>query len=231
MAKTGPGGAPPVKKKKPPPKKGSGGGKGGPPPVPVGKLPIGELAPVQIPKQYVSLIQKAAAQTGMPVAVVAVQIDYESSFNSNAVSPTGAQGIAQFEPGTWRGEHCSGSPFIPSDAITCYIKLMRQLLGQFHGNLRNALAAYNAGAGDLAAGYGYADHILSEAGGGSAVSAGGESIGTVTLPPLPSVSADSWSDFINEARGHLNSASSAISKHAGSINVAARSRQEYTSGR
>jgi hypothetical protein len=230
MAKTGPGGAPPVKKKKPPSKKPGKPGKGGPAPTPVGKLPIGELAPVDIPKQYVGLVQKAAAQTGIPVAVVAVQIDYESSFNPNAVSPTGAQGIAQFEPGTWRGEHCAGSPFIPTDAFTCYIKLMRALVGQFHGNLRNALAAYNAGAGDLAAGYGYADHILSEAGGGSAVSAGGESVGAVTLPPLPSASADSWSDFINEARGHLNSAASAINKHKGSITVAAGSRKEYSDG-
>jgi hypothetical protein len=231
MAKTGPGGKPVKPKTRTPPPGGGGKPPKKPKPTPVGKLPIGELAPVQIPSQYVGLVQKAAAQTGMPVAVVAVQIDYESSFNPNAVSPTGAQGIAQFEPGTWRGEHCSGSPFIPTDAFTCYIKLMRQLLGQFKGNLRNALAAYNAGPGDLAAGYGYADHILTEAGGGSAVSAGGESVGTVTLPPLPSVSADSWSDLINEARGHLNSATSAIAKHAGSIHVAATSRQEYTSGR
>lgn len=230
MARTGPGGTQPPGKKKPPPKKGSGGGKGGAPPIPVGKLPIGELAPVDIPKQYVGLVQKAAAQTGMPVAVVAVQIDYESSFNPNAVSPTGAQGIAQFEPGTWHDEHCSGSPFTPTDAFTCYIKLMRQLLGQFKGNLRNALAAYNAGPGNLSAGYGYADHILSEAGGGNAVSAGGESVGTVTLPTLPSASADSWSDFINEARGHLNSAATAINKHQGSIRVASRSRQEHSSG-
>lgn len=230
MAKTGPGGTQPPPKKKPPPKKPPKPGKGGPAPTPVGTLPIGELAPVQIPKQYVSLVEKAAKQTGMPVAVVAVQIYYESSFNPNAVSPTGAQGIAQFEPGTWQGEHCAGSPFIPTDAFTCYIKLMRQLIGRYKGNLRNALAAYNAGPGDLAAGYGYADHILSLAGGGTAISAGGESVGTITLPALPSANQDSWSDLISEARGHLNSAVAAINKHKGSITVAADSRKEYSSG-
>jgi hypothetical protein len=79
MAKTGPGGKPVKPKTRTPPPGGGGKPPKKPKPTPVGKLPIGELAPVQIPSQYVGLVQKAAAQTGMPVAVVAVQIDYESS--------------------------------------------------------------------------------------------------------------------------------------------------------
>lgn len=47
--------------------------------------------------------------------------------------------------------------------MNCYVVYMRELIGS-EGSLRNALAAYNAGPGNLPAGYGYADTILSAAG-------------------------------------------------------------------
>lgn len=127
-----------------------------------------------------SLIGWAAGVIGIPCAVVSAQINDESGGNPQAVSPTGAQGVAQFEPGTWQSTGCSGSPFNVNDAMKCYAKLMYELVTQYHGNVRNALAAYNAGPGHIAAGYGYADSILAQAGqpGGLAASGGSGAAGT-----------------------------------------------------
>lgn len=122
-----------------------------------------------------SLIGWAAGVIGIPCAVVAAQINEESGGNPNAVSPAGAQGVAQFIPSTWRGEGCGGSPFNVNDAMKCYAKYMYELVRQEHGNVRDALAAYNAGPGNLQAGYGYADAILAAAGQPSGLAASGGS--------------------------------------------------------
>lgn len=119
---------------------------------------------VAVPAKFRSWVRTAAAETGLPAAVVAAQINLESGFNTTATSHTGAQGIAQIEPGTWAGLGISGSPYNPNAALKGYTKLMRELLHQYHGNVRDALAAYNAGSGNIAAGYGYADSILAAAG-------------------------------------------------------------------
>lgn len=128
---------------------------------------------VAVPSKYQGKVKWAAQQLGIPAAVVAAQINEESGFNTQALSPTGAQGIAQFEPGTWSGLGCAGSPNNPDDAFKCYVTYMHQLLAGQHGNVRNALAAYNAGPGNIPAGLGYADTILSNAGSNPGLQAGG----------------------------------------------------------
>lgn len=127
--------------------------------------------PGYVPAQYRADVARAAAQTGLPASVVAAQINDESGFNPRAVSSTGAQGIAQFEPGTW-ATWGHGSPFTPSDAFAAYARFMSALLKQEHGSVRNALAAYNAGAQDIPAGLGYADTILANAHTGQGLRAG-----------------------------------------------------------
>jgi len=111
-----------------------------------------------------NLIDWAAGVIGVPPAVVSAQINDESGGDPAAVSPAGAQGVAQFEPGTWSGLGCGGSPWYVNDAMSCYAKYMYQLMQQFGGNVHDALAAYNAGPGKIAAGSGYADQILSASG-------------------------------------------------------------------
>ena len=120
-----------------------------------------------------TLIDWAAGVIGIPSSVVSAQITLESGGNPNALSPTGAQGVAQFEPGTWSSEGCGGSPNNVNDAMKCYAKLMYQLVQTNHGNVRDALAAYNAGQSNLSAGYGYADTILANAGQSSTLTSKG----------------------------------------------------------
>ena len=72
-------------------------------------------------------------------------IHLESRFNPLAVSPKGAQGIAQFMPAT-AAERGLADPFDPIAALPASAALLRDLNGQF-GNLGLAAAAYNAGAG------------------------------------------------------------------------------------
>jgi soluble lytic murein transglycosylase-like protein len=72
----------------------------------------------------------------------------ESGFNPGAVSPAGAQGIAQFMPGT-AASYGLRNPFDAAAAIDAQAHLMSDLLRQFR-SVPLALAAYNAGPGAVA---------------------------------------------------------------------------------
>jgi hypothetical protein len=88
-------------------------------------------------------LQSAADLNDLPLEFLTRLIWQESRFDAHAVSSAGAQGIAQFMPGTaaWIG---LANPFDVADAITKSAELLRSLKSQF-GNLGLAAAAYNAG--------------------------------------------------------------------------------------
>ena len=90
------------------------------------------------------LIDGAATERGLPAEFLTRLIWRESSFRSHVVSPAGAQGIAQFMPGTAR-ERGLLDPFDPEKAIPESARLLADLRADF-GNLGLAAAAYNAGA-------------------------------------------------------------------------------------
>ena len=98
-----------------------------------------------VPARYAPLIARAAQRWGVSAQLLAAQIYAESNFNPFARSPAGAQGIAQFMPGTARGMGLR-NPFDPAQAIDAQGHLMRDLLRRF-GSVPLALAAYNAGPG------------------------------------------------------------------------------------
>lgn len=120
--------------------------------------------PSYVPAQYYSWVQTAASESGLPVPVVAAQIQEESGYDPNATSPTGAEGIAQFEPATFRSAGGHGSEYVAANELHPYITLTRQNLAWSGGNVEKALAAYNAGQGNWSAGIPYADTILSNSG-------------------------------------------------------------------
>lgn len=116
-----------------------------------------------IPGNIAPYFQAASKATGLPEAVVAAQNYTESAYGSNqGPSSAGAEGPWQFLPSTYTGLGFSiGTISQWGPSTQAYEKYMNQLLKEEGGNVRNALAAYNAGPGNISAGYGYADSILS----------------------------------------------------------------------
>ncbi|HEX2448483.1 MAG TPA: lytic transglycosylase domain-containing protein [Methyloceanibacter sp.] len=100
------------------------------------------------PKPFVDIVcpimQQQAEARGLPPMPFVRLIWKESRFNPHAVSPKGAQGIAQFMPGTAE-ERGLNDPFEPKSAIVHSASLLADLRRQF-GNFGLAAAAYNAGA-------------------------------------------------------------------------------------
>ncbi len=90
------------------------------------------------------LVEAAARAHDLPAGFLTRLIWRESSFRAAAISPAGAQGIAQFMPATV-GERGLFDPFDPEAAIPKSAELLADLEHQF-GNLGLAAAAYNAGA-------------------------------------------------------------------------------------
>jgi len=102
--------------------------------------------PVSLPNsQYVAIAQQDAIDAGISPDYFVRQINQESLFNPNAVSPAGAIGIAQFMPST--AATMGVDPWNPTQALQGAARLMASYVSQYSGNYAMALAAYNAGTG------------------------------------------------------------------------------------
>ena len=93
-------------------------------------------------------VEAAARANLLPVAVLTRLLWVESRFQAGAVSPAGAQGVAQFMPATAE-ERRLFNPFVPDHAIREAAKLLADLDLQF-GNIGLSVAAYNSGPGRVA---------------------------------------------------------------------------------
>jgi hypothetical protein len=104
--------------------------------------------PAFVPDRYAPVLARAAQRWNVSAALLAAQLYAESNFNPFAHSPAGAQGIAQFMPGTAQTLGLE-NPFDAEQAIDAQAHLMRDLLRRFV-SVPLALAAYNAGPGAVA---------------------------------------------------------------------------------
>lgn len=102
------------------------------------KLANSELQPI---------IQEAAKKYNLPSTLLLSVIKQESNFNINAVSPSGARGLMQLMPATARSLGVENIDD-PQENIMGGAKYLRKMLDQF-GSLDLALAAYNAGPGNV----------------------------------------------------------------------------------
>ena len=107
--------------------------------------PSASAATSPAPETMCDTLAAVAAHHELPADFFIRLIWQESRFNPNAVSFKGAQGVAQFMPGTARMRGLD-DPFDPSQAIPKSAELLRDLNREF-GNLGLAAAAYNAGSG------------------------------------------------------------------------------------
>ncbi|OGQ82770.1 MAG: hypothetical protein A3F90_06900 [Deltaproteobacteria bacterium RIFCSPLOWO2_12_FULL_60_19] len=96
------------------------------------------------PTRYDEIILSAAERHGVDPALVRAVVKAESDFNETARSRKGAQGLMQLMPETAR-LHNVANVYDPGENIEGGVQHLRLLLDRYRGDLRLALAAYNAG--------------------------------------------------------------------------------------
>jgi soluble lytic murein transglycosylase len=138
----------------------------------IGQDAVRELA---LPLRHDDIIRQQAAQKNLDPALIAAVIYEESRFRDQT-SHAGARGLMQITPETADAiaRHSGGTRFEQSDLATPQINIsygayyLRLLIDHYHGNETLAVAAYNAGIGNVdrwvadaggAGGFKSADHI------------------------------------------------------------------------
>ena len=94
------------------------------------------------------IFQRAAQKYDVPVSLLKAIGKAESNFNANAVSGAGAQGVMQLMPATAKSLGVTDS-FDAEQNIMGGAKYIKQMLDRYDGNVKLALAAYNAGSGNV----------------------------------------------------------------------------------
>ncbi|EQC63503.1 DNA topoisomerase III [Veillonella parvula HSIVP1] len=110
-----------------------------------GALAISGIASTQANGPLNNMIRHAALKYNVDPVLLTSLIDQESSFNQNAVSPAGAVGYGQLMPDT--AAELGVDPYDPEQNIDGSARYLRQMLDSNGGNVKLALAAYNAGQG------------------------------------------------------------------------------------
>jgi soluble lytic murein transglycosylase-like protein len=117
---------------------------GGDPNQPSPQQAVASAPAVVPPAQIEQLVNANAGAWGVDPALVKAIIANESGFDANATSRTGAQGLMQLEPST-AADLGVRDAYDPAQNVWGGTRYIRGLLDRFHGDLRLAVAAYNAG--------------------------------------------------------------------------------------
>lgn len=136
---------------------------------------------------FCPVIEQEARKNGLPVGFFTRLIWRESRFDPDAISPVGAEGVAQFMPRTASSRGLL-DPFKPAEALRESASYLHELLLSF-GNLGLAAAAYNAGPGRLARWLAGQDELPSETI-DYVLAVTGHSIAEWTTEPKPDVSGE-----------------------------------------
>ncbi len=119
--------------------------------------PITDLAMRQLyPQRFQEVVAREAGEFGLDTELIFAVIKAESGFDPKASSRAQAKGLMQLTEETFdwmAGEHPpengGGDVYDINDNIHCGCALLRRLLDHYDGNLKVALAAYNAGIGNV----------------------------------------------------------------------------------
>ncbi|MGR3763556.1 lytic transglycosylase domain-containing protein [Rossellomorea sp. NS-SX7] len=115
------------------------------PPISLSALNRSEL---QVPASIDDIISRAADTYHLPKKLIQAVIQHESGFDPDAVSPAGASGLMQLMPSTARGLGVENI-FDPEENVFAGTRYLKQMLDKYNGDIELALAAYNAGPGNV----------------------------------------------------------------------------------
>jgi soluble lytic murein transglycosylase-like protein len=107
---------------------------------------LDEVEAASDPDELRALAAETARRHGLNPELVLAVVSVESAFRVDAVSPKGAQGLMQLMPATAVSLGVS-DPLDPQQNLDGGVRHLGSLLSLYRGDLRKALAAYNAGAG------------------------------------------------------------------------------------
>jgi soluble lytic murein transglycosylase len=112
---------------------------------------------ITLPLRHEDIIRQQAREKGLDPSLIAAVIYAESRFRDGQTSPAGALGLMQLTPSTahYIARKSGGTQFVVDDLATPQVNIsygayyLRYLLRRYDGNEDLALAAYNAGEGNV----------------------------------------------------------------------------------
>ena len=109
------------------------------------RVPTADCPPMQ-DAELDQIIQSAAGHNDLAPELIKAVVGQESAFHPCSVSTAGAMGLMQLMPATAQA-FAVADPFAPAQNVEAGAKYLKQLIERYHGDVRLALGAYNAGAG------------------------------------------------------------------------------------